>query len=140
MIRLAVPSDAHQLGRLNDDFNGMGETTIEKIRESLLNNTQEIIVVAEEGGSLAGFVCIQIKRSFCYASVTPEITEVYVDPAYRRRSIASEMIRFGQKYCEEHYSLDRFELLTGKDNLAAQALYKALGYAEDGEMHMAKDV
>ena len=140
MVRLAVPSDAQALSRLNDDFNGAGETTVDHIRRSLLENAQEIVVVAEENGMLAGFVCVQIKRSFCYTSVTPEITEVYVDPAFRRRGYAGEMIRFAQRYCAEHFAVDRFELLTGKDNFSAQALYTQLGYTDDGEMHLAKEV
>ena len=47
MIRLAITEDAEQLFLLNEQFNGKDET------------------VAEEGDILVGFVCIQIKKSFC---------------------------------------------------------------------------
>lgn len=138
MIRLARVEDAPQLLRLNEAFNGDGETTLELVKASLGSNRQETVVVAEEGGALVGFVCVQLKRSFCYSDVTAEITEVYVDEQYRRRGIASEMIAFAESHCQAHYPLHKFELLTGAKNRSAQALYMALEFRETGEMHMTK--
>ena len=140
MVRLATIEDAEQLGRLNEDFNGEGETTLEAIRDSLANNSQEIVIVDEEMGKLAGFVCVQVKRSFCYAHRSPEITEVYVAPAYRRRGIAGEMIAFVEAYCAGRFPVRKFELLTGKRNTAAQAVYRKSGYEDDGELHFSKRV
>ncbi len=70
----------------------------------------------------------------------PEITEVYVAPEYRKRGIARKMIAFAENYCKENYPLHRFELLTGKDNTIAQSVYTKLGYADEGEMHLAKRI
>lgn len=44
MIRLAAPEDAEQLCRLNEEFNGEGENTVENIRRSLAENRQEVAV------------------------------------------------------------------------------------------------
>jgi len=140
MIRTATVSDAEQLGILNEEFNGPGETTIENIRNSLANNPQEVVIVAEEDGILTGFVCVQLKRSFCYDVYMPEITEVYVKPAYRKRGFASEMITFAEEYCSKNYSLHKYELLTGKKNLTAQSVYGKLGYTEDNELHLSKRI
>ena len=77
MIRLASVGDAGELERLNAEFNGKGKTTEESIRASLLTNRREIVIVADgNGGRLAGFVCVQLKKSFCYDEYMPEITEV----------------------------------------------------------------
>ena len=65
MVRIANGNDAEQLRRLNEEFNGE-ETTIESIKESLRNNPQEVVIVAEEDHTLVGFVCVQLKKSFCY--------------------------------------------------------------------------
>ena len=82
MIRLASVGDAGELERLNAEFNGKGKTTEESIRASLLTNRREIVIVADgNGGRLAGFVCVQLKKSFCYDEYMPEITEVYVRPS-----------------------------------------------------------
>ncbi|MCH5265836.1 MAG: GNAT family N-acetyltransferase [Lachnospiraceae bacterium] len=138
MIRLATLEDAEQLFSLNEKFNGKDETELDKLKDSLSNNEQEVIVVAEEDNILVGFVCVQLKKSFCYSDYLPEITEVFVDENYRRRKIASKMIAFAETYCRENYPLHKFELLTGKKNAKAQALYASLGYCDEGEIHLTK--
>lgn len=138
MVRIATVQDAQQLEILNNEFNGEGETTLDHIRSSLADNKQEIVVIDEMNGELTGFVCVQLKRSFCYDACMPEITEVYVRPQYRKRGIARAMITFAQEHCRKRYPLHKFELLTGKGNTVAQRVYSGLGYAEDGEIHMVK--
>lgn len=140
MVRLATLNDAEQLNRLNDEFNGKGETSLEHIKDSLINNHQEIIVVDDENGTLAGFVCVQLKKSFCYDEYMPEITEVYVNQKYRRKGIAKGMISFAESHCRKNYALHKFELLTGTENFTAQAVYAQLGYVNDGEIHLSKRV
>ena len=55
-----------QLEALNNEFNGEGETNLESIKASLESNLQELVIVSEEEGTLAGFACLQLKKSFCY--------------------------------------------------------------------------
>lgn len=138
MIRLARKEDAEQLLLLCNQFNGEGETSAAHIEQSLLQNQQEIAVVAEEDGVLAGFVCVQMKRSLCYHAISPEITEVFVCEAHRRKGLASKMIAFAETYCMEQSGVRRFELQTGEKNLGAQALYRSLGYYEENEILMEK--
>lgn len=138
MIRLATADDAEQLFLLNEQFNGKNETILENIKESLSNNKQEFVVVAEESGILMGFVCVQIKKSFCYSNAMAEITEVFVDEKYRRRKYASKMIAYAEMYCTQNYSLHKLELLTGKENLEAQAMYQTQGYHEEDEILLVK--
>ena len=140
MIRIATVNDAEQLNILNIEFNGEDEASIDNIRDSLKNNKQEVVIVAEEGDMLVGFVCVQLKKSFCYDDYMPEITEVYVKPAYRKKGIASEMIAYAESYCSKKYSLHKYELLTGKENLVAQSLYNKLGYIDDNELHLSKRI
>lgn len=138
MVRIATVQDAAQLEILNNEFNGEGETTLDNIRESLADNKQEIVVVDEMNGELTGFVCVQLKKSFCYGDYMPEITEVYVKPHYRRNGIARAMITYAEEYCKCNFPLHKFELLTGDENDGAQIVYAKLGYSEDGELHLAK--
>ena len=140
MVRLATVRDAEQLGVLNEEFNGKDETAIDHIRNSIENNKQEVVIVDDENGMLAGFVCVQLKKSFCYDEYMPEITEVYVNKAYRERGIASEMITFAEDYCARNYPLHKYELLTGKENVIAQSVYGKLGYTDDGELHLSKRI
>ena len=141
MIRLAVPEDAGELFRLNLEFNGPGDVDVLGIARALAGNRQELVVVSEEQGRLRGFACVQIKRSFCYARPVPEITEVYVEPGSRRRGLAAAMLAFAQEAYRWRYGLPGgFELLTGEDNLPAQALYQKLGFQPDGELHLFKSL
>lgn len=140
MVRKATENDAEQLSFLNDEFNGAGETTIDNIRKSLMCNQQEIVIVDDDNGVLTGFVCVQLKKSFCYDEYMPEITEVYVRPAYRKRGIASKMISFAEDYCNKYYPFHKYELLTGTENLVAQSLYNKLGYVDDCELHLSKRI
>ena len=138
MVRIATIQDAEQLEILNNEFNGEGETTLDNIRASLADNKQEIVVVDEMNGELTGFVCVQLKKSFCYDEFMPEITEVYVKPQYRRCGVARTMIAYAEEYCKSHYPLHKFELLTGAENDVARIAYAKLGYCEDAELHLAK--
>ena len=138
MVRIATVQDAAQLEILNNEFNGEGETTLDNIRASLADNKQEVIVVDEQNGELTGFVCVQLKKSFCYDDYMPEITEVYVKPQYRRCGVARTMIAYAEEYCKSHYPLHKFELLTGAENDVARIAYAKLGYCEDAELHLAK--
>ena len=140
MIRIANVNDAEQLNILNIEFNGEGEAGIENIRNSLLNNKQEVVVVADEEDMLVGFVCVQLKKSFCDDEYMPEITEVYVKPAIRKRGVAGEMITFAETYCSKNYPLHKYELLTGKENFTAQSVYNRLGYTDDREIHLSKKI
>ena len=103
-------------------------------------NPQEIVIVDDDNGVLTGFVCVQLKKSFCYDEYMPEITEVYVRLLYRERGIASKMISFVEDYCNKHYPLHKYEFLTGRENLVAQSLYYKLGYVDDYELHLSKRI
>ena len=138
MVRIATVQDAEQLEILNNEFNGEGETTLDNIRASLADNKQEIVIVDEMNGELTGFVCVQLKKSFCYDEYMPEITEVYVKPQYRRCGVARTMIAYAEEYCKSHYPLHKFELLTGAENDVARIAYAKLGYCEGAELHLAK--
>ena len=138
MVRIATVQDAEQLEILNNEFNGEGETTLNHIRASIADNKQELVFVDERDDELTGFVCVQLKKSFCYDEYMPEITEVYVKPRFRRCGVARSMIAYAEEYCKTNYPLHKFELLTGSGNSIAKNAYKSFGYCEDDELHLAK--
>lgn len=140
LVRLASAADAEQLEELNNAFNGAGETSLENIKASLESNAQELVIVAEEEGALAAFICIQLKKSFCYDDCMPEITEVYVKPEFRKRGIASAMIAFAEEHCRKNYPVHKIEILTGQENSVAQTVYERLGFRDDGEKHLSKQL
>ena len=131
--RLAQISDASELKKLNDLFNGEDSATIEIIKKSLEENTQEIVCVAAEvngqTSKLVGFCCGQIVKSMCYTILYGDITEFFVIEEYLSQDIAKQLI----KQIEiEFYKrrVNHLHHLTGTDNAPVQELYRSLGYTD----------
>ena len=135
-IRLALPSDAEALCRLNAAFNGGSLSDVDRIRRYLAQNHSEIVCIAEHNGRAVGFCCAQVTESMCYPEKSGEITELYVQPDARRLGIASALVRFAEQQCIGCGATE-LRLLTGRTNSAARALYESLGYSADDEVHYA---
>lgn len=138
VFRPAVPGDAPELLRLNEAFNGPGGQTLAAVESALSTPGGERVFVAQEGDSLAGFCCCQVKRSFCYQEPACEVTEFFVDPPYRRQGAGRGLMAQVARLCRQ-LGVGEVTLLTGDDNLAAQAFYKDAGFSPSGELHMEAD-
>ena len=138
-VRRAVPADAAALELLNRAFNGDGIAPAAHIAASLASNPDEPVLIAHADNAPAGFICAQIKRSMCYNSPSAELTEMYVAPPHRRRGVASALIRALEAELTA-LGITEITVLTGDDNLPAQALYAATGYSPSGELHLEKEI
>lgn len=136
-IRPATPADAPGLMRLNIDFNGPGTQTTEGMAVALSAPSPELVLVAQQEGTseLLGFCCCLLKNSLCYGEPSGEVTEFYVDPRYRRQGIGRALLMEAINQCQAR-GAQEITLLTGDDNLPAQALYTAGGFTPSGELHM----
>lgn len=137
IFRLAEPSDAPELQKLNDLFNGEGSNTLAAIEESLKTNAQEIVCVAADGTTLVGFCCGQVFKSMCYDVHYGEITELFVLETHRRQGVARGLMAFIESEFRKQ-GINHFQLFTGKSNETAQAFYKAQGYKESAELMFRK--
>lgn len=136
-IRRARPSDAGELRRLNELFNGPGLADADGIAASLAENPDELVSVAEEGETLCGFICGRIFRSFCYREKNAEITELFVEPRMRHGGVGTALISHMEK-CLRALGADEIHLYTGMDNRAAQAFYERAGYLPSPEIEYHK--
>ena len=136
--RLATPADAEALVRLNAAFNEV-DMAPEAVRRSLLT-APETVVVAEEAGTVAAFCCAQVHHSFCYPAPVAEVTEMYVDEAHRQQGCATGMLTFLEKHLRGQHGVDEIHLLTGTQNIPAQAAYRKFGFIIHHETYMAKEV
>ncbi len=139
LYRLACPADAEALVRLNATFNEVDDISPEDVRRSLVTSA-EVVVVADADGSIAGFCCAQVHHSFCYKTPVAEVTEMYVDSAFRQQGCAMGMLRFLEVHLQAAYSVDEIHLLTGTENTPAQSAYKKAGFAVKNEVYMVKEV
>lgn len=136
-IRTALPEDAPALAAMNAAFNGDTGVTADEIRRSLAHSP-EIVVLALLDGSPAGFCCAQVHHSFCYPAPAAEVTEMFVREECRRKGCAAGMLRFLEALLRERFGADEMHLLTGTDNLPAQAAYRRAGFQAKREQYMRK--
>lgn len=138
IIRLATPEDSPALLAMNVAFNGETGVTEASIRRSLLHGA-EMVVIAEQAGSPAGFCCAQVHRSFCYPSPVAEVTEMYVRENHRHQGCALQMLAFLETRLRQE-GCDELHLLTGTRNHAAQAAYCRAGFHAISEQYMKKSL
>lgn len=131
-IRLANPNDAALLFEMNERFNGTGSTTKELLADSIANNSQEAVFIATVDGGTAGFCCVQLFKSMCYRSCYAEITELFVEEAYRQQGVATALMGYAEDYFRDK-NVKGYQLFTGKQNKIAQAFYEKNGYTPSAE-------
>lgn len=138
-FRMAQLSDAPELKKLNDLFNGDGCNEVEAIEESLKQNENEIVCVAVKGNTLVGFCCSQFLKSMCYPYNYAEITELYVMDEYRRQGVGRQLLQFTEDVLVKR-EVKHLHVLTGNKNTIAQALYRSYGYADTSEILLDKNI
>ncbi|WP_342422434.1 GNAT family N-acetyltransferase [Paenibacillus sp. FSL E2-0178] len=136
-VRLASLTDAEDLSRLNQEFNGGAPRPAAKIIEHLNINHNELIAVAEINGRIVGFGCAQCFSSFCYDEPYGEITELYVEEAARRKGIAIAIISCLEENFRER-GVKSIKVLTGRSNTAAIRTYEQCSYVKDDEQMLEK--
>jgi len=122
IVRLVNENDAEKLFVLNEELQK------QKNINSIESNKQEIIIMAEYNNKVVGFCCVQIMKSICYFTIHAEITELYVQEFYRRKGIATKLMKYIENFCYNEYGIKDFHLLTGGKNITAQKLYESLDY------------
>ncbi len=137
-IRLADKQDMLELSRLNAAFNG-GEESIAALAARFEDPRRiEWPVVAEVDGRLVGFAALRLAPGLFYPEPHAEMTELYVEDAYRRRGIGRELVQYVERLAVEMGAVELW-LMTGKENLPAQDFYRALGYEQD-DLVMSKEL
>lgn len=91
-IRRANTSDAADLVKLNDNFNGVG-MSIDEVKDSF-TLTNELIALAVIDDLPVGFACAHYFKSFCYHGLQGEITELYITEVARKRGLGTLLIAF----------------------------------------------
>jgi ribosomal protein S18 acetylase RimI-like enzyme len=137
VIRLASVQDADELTKLNAAFNGGDESVAELERRFEDPRRVEWPVVAEVDGRLVGFAALRLVPCLFYPETHAEMTELYVEDAYRQQGIGRELVRYVERLAAEMGASELW-LVTGKDNLQAQEFYHSLGY-EQQDLALSKE-
>ena len=132
-VRLAAAHDAKELKRLNDMFNGCDANTTEGVEMALLRMDTETVFVAQAGDALIGFLCAQLLKSICYSVFYVEITELFVEEAYRKQGAGRALIQAAENHYREK-GIHDFQLFTGGENENAQQFYQRMGYRRNDDI------
>lgn len=108
-------------------------------------SSRRITFVAVDGAMTAGYVNVifQSDYQFFKDNNIPEINDLYVTPAYRKKGIGGKLLSACEKYAKEH-GYHKIGLGVGlyRDYGSAQRLYTRNGYGLDGNglMYLNKPV
>lgn len=138
-IREATLADVDLLAPLFDAYRQFYErpTDLELSRVFLagrLGHGESVIFLADEDGTGLGFV--QLYPLFSSTALRPRrlwlLNDLFVPPAARGRGIGRELMNRARRLAEDTGACG-LELVTGRANLSAQALYESVGYHRDDD-------
>jgi ribosomal protein S18 acetylase RimI-like enzyme len=127
IIRPATPADAGDLARMNAAFNGVSDSAAQIAARMAACADIETAILAKADGQVGGFACVRVVPCVLYAEPYAELTELYVDPAFRRRGLGRALIGYAEQLARTRGATELL-IMTGTGNAAAQALYRAAGY------------
>jgi ribosomal protein S18 acetylase RimI-like enzyme len=127
IIRTATPSDAADLARMNAAFNGVFDSAAQIAARLAACAEIETAILAEVDGQIGGFACLRVVPCVLYAEPYAELTELYVEPACRRRGVGRALLAHAEQLARARGASELL-IMTGTGNAAAQALYRAAGY------------
>ena len=127
-VRPATPADADALARMLADFDG-GPVTGKQVA-ARMQACQAFLAtfLGEVDGQVAGFACLRLLPQLQDEAPYAEVTDIYVDPAFRRQGVARALLEHIDGVAQAA-GAPNIILTTDFENDVAQATYKACGYA-----------
>lgn len=138
ILRRATPQDAPALARLNTAFNQVDQPADQIAARLSDPYTPEVPILAEIDGQAVAFAAIRIVPCVFYPEPHAELTELYVEPAFRRQGIARRLLAYAEKLALQS-GASAIIVLTGADNIPALGLYHASGYREE-DLALQRDI
>ncbi len=123
LFRRATPSDTAAIADLMSRFIDCAWTEDQIAYE--IGNASAVFFVAESAGSVVGFLSGVCAADEC------EISDIAVEPCYRRKGIAASLF---ERLFESAANMGAKAayLLVRDGNIAAESLYRSLGFAVIG--------
>lgn len=129
--RIATIDDAPELARMNAIFNESQDTAEQLAARMIDPKRVETAIIAEIEGRTVGFAAVHVVASLFYPTPRAEVTELFVEEAYRRQGIGRALMAHAEQVAREGGAIDLI-VLTDFDNHEAQGLYRAAGFKNDG--------
>jgi GNAT superfamily N-acetyltransferase len=129
--RVATVDDAVELTRMNAIFNESKDSAEQLAARMTDPRRMETAIIAEVDRKVVGFAAVHLVPSLFYSTPRAEVTEVFVDEAYRRQGVGRALMAHAERFAREGGAIDLI-VLTEFDNHEAQGLYRARGFKNDG--------
>jgi GNAT superfamily N-acetyltransferase len=126
-IRRAAPADAVEIARLNAAHNDLRATPEQIAAQLAACAGIETIFLAEVDRQVAGMAGLRLLPTPCDITPYAELTELLVDPAYRRQGVGRALVAHVERQAAAGGARE-LVLMTAWGNAGAHAFYHALGY------------
>ncbi len=127
-VRPATTADADVLTDMLIAFDGASVMPEQVIARMQACQAFLMTFLSEMDGQVAGFACLRLLPQLQEDTPYAEVTDIYVDPAFRRRGVARALLEHIDSVAQAA-GAQNIILTTGFDNDGAQATYRACGYA-----------
>jgi ribosomal protein S18 acetylase RimI-like enzyme len=125
--RVATPSDAAAISSLLFEFNRKALSPEDLGQRMEQAQDLETVFLGELDGALAGLLVLQTVPTVSAAQDWTEITELYVQPAFRRKGVGKALIEAALAHARHHGSSE-VHLLVDPQNAPAISFYEAVGF------------
>lgn len=134
-LRIATKADAPALAAMiehfNSDYRAITVTPEQAAARLAATAGVETTIIAEVGGQPAGFACLRVVPYMSDDTPYAEVSDLFVERAFRRRGVGRALIERCEQLARERGAAE-VVLITGHDNMMAQALYRSVGYGDYG--------
>ncbi len=128
--RIATPSDAAVISGLLFDFNREALSPPDLAQRMEQAQGLETVFLCELDGVLAGLLVLRTVPTISAAEDWAEITELYVEPASRRKGVGKALMETALAYAR-HHGCTEVHLLVDPRNTPAISFYEAVGFRRD---------
>ena len=126
-VRRAIADDASAILQLNMAYDDVRATVVHIATHIKSYSHFETPFVATIDEHIVGLACLRLLHCLCDPVPYAELTELIVDPLYRRQKVGQSLIRLIEQEARNQGAVI-LTLATAWHNNVAQAFYHAMGY------------
>ena len=130
ITRIATPADAAAISSLLFEFSQEALSSEELGQRMEQARGLETVFLGELDGGLAGLLVLRTAPTVASAQDWAEITELYVQPASRRRGVGKALVDAALAHAR-HHGCTEVHLLVDPQNTPALSFYQAVGFHRD---------
>jgi diamine N-acetyltransferase len=109
------------------------------LRKLLHDESLGCVWMIEQGRARAGYIILTFNYDLEFGGMEGIVTDLFVREKYRGRGLGEQALEYVSDYCRTR-GISAIELQVEKENTAAQAFYRRLGFRKLSRIVMAKEV